>query len=158
VAHTPGSFIAYDATAYLWGPTYARTSKDGDADLAGLTPVEELGDRLNSGGEDAAAYQAAQTALFQGLRATGNPWLISNFISVGAPMYFADRLMPGKRALGFAQRKVRHELPTCPPLTEVEDVSTADRLRLKIGPRIPHAATVPTIASWRPPSGRGGDG
>jgi hypothetical protein len=118
VAHSLGAYIAYDAMAHLWGLLYAKTSKRGASDLKGLDELEEVAIRLGVRASDAKTYQGAQGALFNGLRATGNPWLISDFVSVGTPMYFADRLMPGKGALGFEQRKARHELPSCPPLVE----------------------------------------
>lgn len=125
VAHSLGAYIAYDALAHLWGLTYSQTSKRGARELAGLAELERVAGEVEATGSDAHKrdYQAAQGLLFEGLRATGNPWLITDFVSVGTPMYFADRLMPGKGKLGFAERKARRELPTCPPL---EDEDRAD--------------------------------
>ncbi|MGG5259575.1 hypothetical protein [Phycicoccus avicenniae] len=120
VAHSLGAYIAYDAIAYLWGLTNAETASAGATDLAGLDDLEQMAHAVERGESDATNYQDAQALLFEGLRATGNPWLITDFVSVGTPMYFADRLLPGKGALGFERRKERHELPTCPPLIEEE--------------------------------------
>jgi hypothetical protein len=54
----------------------------------------------------------------KGIRAQGNPWLITDFVSVGTPMYFADQLLHGKRGRSFGARIERRELPTCPPYNE----------------------------------------
>lgn len=54
----------------------------------------------------------------EGIRAQGNPWLITDFVSVGTPMYFADQLLHGKRERSFGARIERRELPTCPPHNE----------------------------------------
>lgn len=130
VAHSLGAYIGYDAIAYLWGLTSAKTSAHGDVDLAGLSEVEDEAAQLERGFGDAERYQLAQGRLFEGLRSTGNPWLITDFVTVGTPMYFADRLIRGKGALAFERRKERHELPMCPPLVEEQgDGRRKDRTR-----------------------------
>lgn len=129
VAHSLGAYIAYDAISYLWGLTSSRTARGGASELAGLTAVEDLAAQVDAGSVDAATYQEAQAVLFEGLRATGNPWLITDLVSVGTPMSFAKQLMPGKGALGFEQRKHRHELPTCPPLVEATGMTRSRRSR-----------------------------
>jgi hypothetical protein len=153
VAHSLGAFIAYDAIAYLWGLSNARTSKDGPLDLSGLSGVEEAAARLESGVGSAVEYQEAQAILFEGLRATGNSWRISDLVTVGTPMYFADRLIPGRGALAFERRKERHELPTCPPLlTEGDDDSRSDRTRYswrkKDDHQVLHESVPFTVVRW----------
>lgn len=103
------------------------------------------------------AYQSAQYELWKGLRAQGNPWRVTDFITVGTPMYFADILLTRPslcatvRALlskGFTAGTARHlfdsmvrrgQLVTCPPRSEtwtVESTSTADpRYGWDNGPR-----------------------
>ncbi|WP_141746888.1 hypothetical protein [Streptomyces agglomeratus] len=65
-------------------------------------------------------FQRAQYKLWSGLRARGNPWLITDFISAGTPMYFADVLYTRRRKT-FDDRVRRRELPTCPPQNEEQD-------------------------------------
>lgn len=117
VAHSLGGYIAYDAIAHLWGLTSSTTTKGAPPTLVGRAELEQAAHALADGGS-AAAYQDAQGVLFDGLRASGNPWLITDLVTVGTPMCFADMLLPGKGRLGFAERKKRYELPTCPPLEE----------------------------------------
>lgn len=123
VAHSLGAYIAYDAIAYLWGHMNADTGRaEGEHELAGLLELELAASGLPEVPPAAdglvAAYQEAQRELWLGIRKQGNPWLISDFVSVGTPMYFADQLMHGKGGRSFEARIDRRELPTCPPHNE----------------------------------------
>jgi hypothetical protein len=66
---------------------------------------------------DVAEFRRAQYRLWGGLRDQGNPWLITDFISVGTPMYFAH-LLYTRDVKSFDERVKRRELPTCPPQNE----------------------------------------
>lgn len=131
VAHSLGGYLAYDAIAYLWGLTNAATVHDGVTrpDLDGLRELEEAASALPQAagavGDDAGvtAYQQAQRRLWKGNRAQGNPWLITDLVTCGTPMYFADQLMRGKGGRSFAARIERRELPTCPPHNEENDAN-----------------------------------
>lgn len=129
VAHSLGAYIAYDGISYLWpqmsklhmGPIDDTTNdppplagleqlQDAAADvqnhpIEGLTPDQQA---------DLDNFRTKQFALWKGLRHQGNPWLITDFISVGTPMYFADILFTKNRA-GFDQLLKTGELPLCPP-------------------------------------------
>ena len=127
VAHSLGAYIAYDAIAYLWGLTNATTDKDPvSKELNTLAELERAASALPAKappeGEVAPAavdrFRAAQRDLWEEIRSQGNPWLITDFISVGTPMYFADQLMGGKDGRTFESRIERRELPTCPPQNE----------------------------------------
>jgi hypothetical protein len=128
VAHSLGTYLAYDAVAYLWGLTNAQTAHDGkDVPIpSGLKELEQAASALPAL-EDWQSlavhnhvdeYQAAPRQLWKGIRAQGNPWLITDFVSVGTPMYFADQLLHGKRGRSFGARIERRERPTCPPHNE----------------------------------------
>ena len=130
VAHSLGGYIAYDGITYLWAhmnKLHRGTPARGDANVpAGLDELEgaasDLPDDVRDGGvlggdEFVENYQAAQRALWLGLRAQGNPWLITDFITLGTPMYFADRLFT-KNLDAFKAKVARWELPTCPPQDE----------------------------------------
>jgi hypothetical protein len=76
-------------------------------------------------------FQDRQFALWQDLRAQGNPWRITDFVAVGAPMALADLLAtrPGTSS-GFRQSDVKRRrelfdelvrrgtLVRCPPRSE----------------------------------------
>lgn len=120
VAHSLGAYIAYDGIAYLWAhknKVHGGTLAEGAPD--GLAAVERLASDLPATPTDAQvdAFQAAQRALWLGLRAQGNPWLVTDFVSVGTPMYFADELYARSPA-EFKDRVKRWEFPTCPPQSE----------------------------------------
>ncbi|HEU0130296.1 MAG TPA: hypothetical protein VFQ85_04805 [Mycobacteriales bacterium] len=65
----------------------------------------------------------AQRALWMNLRereSDGMRWLVSDFVSVGTPMYCADVLYTKTRAEWDA-RVARRELPTCPPEADLAE-------------------------------------
>lgn len=142
VAHSLGGYIAYDGLTSLWAEYHTAHSgpiQDDDEpapELAGRKEVQKAGRALR----DAAAkynwavkqpkvldplptdvrallddYRSAQFAFWKGLRAQGSPWLITDFITLGTPMYFADLLYTRKRSQ-FLDLVHRAELPVCPPI------------------------------------------
>jgi hypothetical protein len=136
MAHSLGSYIAYDAISYLWagtaklheGPTLPRDEAGGCAGGVkpdGLAELEAAASSLD--GSDAAVdrFQTAQRRLWAGIRAQGNPWLITDFISFGSPMYFAHKLYTRDRAQ-FDGRVERDELTTCPPTNERRDCNNVN--------------------------------
>ncbi len=122
VAHSLGAYIAYDGIHALWGEMNKlhkgpATAVPGDGEVpAGLKELEEAASALGGSPDDAAVkkYQEAQKTLWLGLRAQGNPWLITDFISVGTPMYLADQLYTKNRK-AFDGLVNRTELTTAPP-------------------------------------------
>jgi hypothetical protein len=134
VAHSLGAYIAYDAIAYLWGTMNAKTDKAPESkDLTRLWALEfaasELPDAVTPNPGLVEAYQEAQRDLWVEIRSQGNPWLITDFVSVGTPMYFADQLMEGKDGRSFESRIERRELPTCPPQNEESDFNNINQTR-----------------------------
>jgi hypothetical protein len=131
VAHSLGAYIAYDAITYLW-------SQCGDllgaepavaANSAALAAVERLASDLPAkpSAVQVTAYQDAQRALWSELREHGSPWLISDFVSVGTPMYCADVLYTKSRA-EWDEHVGRRELATCPPQADLGEHKGATRL------------------------------
>ncbi|MDQ1711620.1 MAG: hypothetical protein QOE45_1070 [Frankiaceae bacterium] len=124
VAHSLGAYIAYDGIAYLWAHAHDLLPNTHVADgaPAGLAEVERLASDLPAEPSPAqvAAYRDAQRALWRGLRAQGSPWLVTDFVSVGTPMYFADDLYTRNRA-DFDEHVLRREIPTCPPQSDLGD-------------------------------------
>jgi hypothetical protein len=129
VAHSLGTYIAYDAIGFLWaqmnklhaGPMESGTvgsdpTKGTQPD--GLRDLEVAASALvDPPGGSMATFRAAQKKLWLGLRAQHNPWLITDFVSVGSPMYFAHRLWT-RNSKQFADRVEKRELPLCPPLAD----------------------------------------
>jgi pimeloyl-ACP methyl ester carboxylesterase len=141
VAHSLGAYIAYDAVMSLWADTHtlhAAPPSDPHTPLpvrlAALGAVEDAADRLTAnGGTESGVdeFQDLQFALWQDLRWQGNPWRITDFITVGTPMALADILVtrPGmfsgfKKSDRTDRREVldqlvrRGALVRCPPRSE----------------------------------------
>ncbi|GAA1141198.1 hypothetical protein [Ornithinicoccus hortensis] len=133
VAHSLGSYLAYDAISYLWAQGNAKNAgARAPEQFRGLADLEEAASALPDQGyrpgvlpvlEDGAleAFRDAQRAAWIGLREQGNPWRITDLITAGSPMYFADRLIRAKGKLAFRERVLRGEQPTCPPQNELEE-------------------------------------
>jgi hypothetical protein len=126
VAHSLGAYIAYDAISYLWGEMNHQRRRGDKPPLDGLPEAELAASRLPAassqpGGKpppaELAAYRRAQRRLWLGLGGQGNRWRVSDLVTVGTPMYFADRLYTRDRA-AFDKRVRSGELPTCPPITD----------------------------------------
>ncbi|MDQ4142144.1 MAG: hypothetical protein M3198_00105 [Actinomycetota bacterium] len=132
VAHSLGAFIAYDGISYLFSHIDQLLSGDqhGTGVPDGLKELEEVSSKLpDASYDDKAArvkesivdeYRAAQRRLWLGIRAHGNPFRITDFVTLGTPMYFTDRLFT-KNVNEFKVRIDRGELPTCPPQNDSED-------------------------------------
>lgn len=125
VAHSLGAYIGYDAIAFLWTRMNKLHDGGGKADGRGLDPkglqaLEEAASDVAATPDDAAVrdrFRDAQQALWEGLRLHGNPWLITDFVTVGTPMAFADTLYTRSRSRFEARVNLR-ELPVCPPLSD----------------------------------------
>lgn len=120
VAHSLGAYIAYDGITALWAQLNKRHSGPGQPEIPhGLRDLEEAASAVSKEPSEVNIdrFQAAQGELWKGMRAQGSPWLITDFISVGTPMYFADRLYT-KNETDFRDRVRKRELATCPPQSE----------------------------------------
>jgi hypothetical protein len=147
VAQGVGAFISYDALISLWAEIHQLHAALPDSQtpirLAALSAVEEAADRLIADAGAVGAleeFQDSQFALWQDLRWQGNPWRITDFITVGTPMALADILLtrPGLLS-GFKKSDrthrraqfdglVRHgALVRCPPRPETLPVESTEQ-------------------------------
>jgi hypothetical protein len=98
VAHGVGTYISYDALTSFWAETHKLHAGPPPAPvkLGALDSLEEAADRLIADPDADGAldnFQDLQFALWQDLRRQGNPWRITDFVTVGAPMALADLLI-----------------------------------------------------------------
>jgi hypothetical protein len=147
VAHSLGAYIAYDAMTSLWAETHelhAGPPTDAQASpLKSLDRLEAAADRLiaEPDADDALnGFQALQFDLWQDLRRQGNPWLITDFVTVGTPMALAD-LLATRPALFSGLKKSdrtrrselmdalvrRGALVRCPPRSETLPVESDEQ-------------------------------
>jgi hypothetical protein len=135
VAHGVGTYISYDALTTFWAETHKlHAGPPAPVKVVALDTLEEAADRLIADGDAGGAlddFQDLQFALWQDLRRQGNPWRITDFVSVGAPMALADLLVtrPGvfsgfTKSDGVLRRELfeglvrRGALVLCPPRSE----------------------------------------
>jgi hypothetical protein len=159
VAHSLGTYIAYDAITFLWGQMNElhqgpmdrdAVGPDGGIEPEGLEQIERAAAGVGPNGEGGEAYRTAQRLIWRGLRAQGNPWLITDFISFGSPMYFANRLMT-LNPTQFETRIERRDFPTCPPQPDEGNPGTADRRRLSYnngGRRVLYHGATFAVVRW----------
>ena len=137
VAHGLGAYIAYDALLSLWAETHElhATPPTGLAHLAAL----EDGARELKPDRDVDEFQTLQHALWQDLRMQGNPWRITDFVTIGTPMALADLFVarpsvvsglstsdPQNRAALFDRLVRRGVVMRCPPRSEAQPVDGPD--------------------------------
>ena len=134
VGHSLGAFIAYDGITYLWGEMNGARHARRFAGLEGLVEAEQraavLPDRPQrpSGQpppQELRAYQDAQRRLWRSLRGLRHPWRVTDLVTVGTSMYFADRLYLRNRR-EFDRRVARGELPVSPPISDPDPRTTPD--------------------------------
>ncbi|GAA1061804.1 hypothetical protein [Agromyces bracchium] len=128
-AHSLGSYIGYDAISYLWTVRNERFTLD-PADVADLESAAadlhrgwagrtrfDFARRWERLARVRDAYRDAQRRVWRTQREAGHPWLITDFVTFGSPMNFADRIFTRSWA-EFDDRIARRELVTCPPVSE----------------------------------------
>lgn len=129
VGHSLGSVIAYDAITHLWqemneelpglaDPKVRAEVRLRMAEGHGVQPLvrDELSARGQALTETAGLdeFRAAQADAWREQRYFGNPWRITDLITLGCPLTHAMLLMADSKD-DFAARKRERELPTCPP-------------------------------------------
>ena len=147
VAHGVGTYISYDALTAFWAETHKLHAGllPAPVNPGALDSLEEAADRLIAGGDAVGAlddFQDLQCALWQDLRRHGNPWRITDFVTVGAPMALADVLVARqgmfsgfKKSDGVRRRELfeglvrRGVLVRCPPRSESLPVDSNEHRR-----------------------------
>ncbi|WP_281556361.1 hypothetical protein [Thalassomonas sp. RHCl1] len=127
VGHSLGSIIAYDIINHLWARhnkfKYTKGSKTHTSPLSQksqelIEALEGLSKDCGTDEFDKESYREKQFALFNSLKESGkNNWLISDFITLGSPLTYADILLFDSNK-EFIKRKLDREYPTSPPIPE----------------------------------------
>jgi hypothetical protein len=121
--HSLGSVIGLDIIKHLWSEhnrSYANPYEwPRDCRQAALKSVEELGQALGQSPSqgDVRRFQKAQRRLWIEQRSLGNPWLITDFITMGSPLTHA-RLLLAKDLDHLLEQQRDREMLTCPPAAE----------------------------------------
>ncbi len=116
VGHSLGSVIAYDILTHLWtdyNKAHARPETFSQNQLKRIhQAIEALGE--NPTPAQVSAFQDYQHKLWLELRGVGNPWLVTDLITLGSPLTSAALLLAHSETELREQQK-ELALPTCPP-------------------------------------------
>ena len=130
VAHSLGTVIAYDLIALLWAERgKALLTQETEPQFGKLCAVEETAHALEAAGDDYESklqgFRNAQRSFRRGLRSGGDDgtqktrtadeqWLISDFVTLGAPLTHAQFLLARDES-DFKKKIARWLFPTSPP-------------------------------------------
>ncbi len=116
VGHSLGAVIGYDIIRNLWvdlrKPTVLYPQKQPE-----LKAFKGESDKMEEGAANPAkieVFQQSQHRLWQEFRRLGIPWLVTDFVTLGAPLAHAQLLMADNPD-GFVLKKGQYEYPCCPP-------------------------------------------
>lgn len=152
VAHSLGTIVAYDILAQL----YTRYNTEGGV---GPQPQRDaleqmIRDGMAAGYLDMDAYQAQQARALAEAQAQDAPWIVSDFVTMGAPLTHAEFLMAESRDDLRARQRDRL-LPTCPPTLEYDGTTkmrhftySNERKRKPDDCRTPHHAALFAYTRW----------
>lgn len=160
-AHSLGSVVAYDILSHAFARVNQRRTLNRDAPEPARLKLEEMvRDALEDGELDLDQFQAAQWSAREELVASGNPWIVSDFVTLGCPLVHADFLIARNRK-ALSETKRQRILPTCPPILEhdqgtdethftyrpPEVAHLGDRTKIA-APRVPHHAALFAYTRW----------
>lgn len=122
VGHSLGSVIGYDLIKHLWPEIYRDYRRPHPHEQSELAALEKLGASLREEADEAdvRAYQAAQVRLWWELQELGHPWRVTDFVTLGSPLAHAALLLADDEP-DLRQRQEQRELPTCPPIPELDE-------------------------------------
>ena len=127
VGHSLGSVIADDINKHFWQQYYADYRDAHPNQQEALDEAERVGEELREDKEP-DDFQEKQVRLWQELGGLGNPWLVTDLITMGSPLTHAAILL-AKDEAELRGRQRQRELPTCPPIPEIEIRQGKERAR-----------------------------
>lgn len=109
VGHSLGSVIGYDVLKFYWAEVHQSIPASSQQSALWLEQIEPSQVKTFNRTD----YRDKQDKLFHFLCA-GRAWRVSDFITLGSPLTYADFLLAEGRD-DFNLRAVQRELPKCPP-------------------------------------------
>jgi hypothetical protein len=168
VAHSLGTIAAYDILSQAFArvntivntavapfpQTARRAIEEMIQDAAAKPPSGEAAEQW------IARLQQAQADARKELNQTGNPWIVSDFVTVGSPLTHAEFLLVRDRA-GLTEAKSQRIMPTCPPTLEFDGLTDRHHFTYRSlevrglgtnedpgSPRVPHHAALFAYTRW----------
>lgn len=121
VGHSLGSVVAYDLITNLWHDYMYEYHPE---EFPVVQPIlDEITEMINQCHQNETElplelYRELQRKLFKEIKNLKNPWLISDFISIGSPLCHGDYILT-KNFEEFDKKTKYREYPLCPPKIEV---------------------------------------
>lgn len=125
VGHSLGSVIAMDVIKICWLNMHKRHLNPAAAQAKPELPSLERA--LGSDGLSFEKFRELQHNAWRRQRINTQPWLVTDFITLGSPLTYADFLMADSRS-DFDQAKHDRRVPTAPPAAETEKGSGNTRV------------------------------
>ena len=153
VGHSLGTVIGYDILNHAWAEFNQGEPKQGSpAAFDALNTLEAMAAKVGAGVKESVDnIQVAQRRYFEELKANGNRWRVTDFITLGSPLAHAEILL-AQESEGLKQRFKDREFPKCPPVLEdsVHDKQKLSRFSFDSGSggRVPHHAAVFGPTRW----------
>ncbi len=157
VGHSLGAIIAYDVLTQLFVRHNARFAPQEQPRREALEAMI----RVASGAPDQTAppppldldaYQELQSAALAEAQEQGFSWIVTDFVTLGAPLTHAEFLMAESRA-DLRARQTARILPTCPPALEYDGKTKMSHISYAPDPgsvrlRRPHHAALFAYTRW----------
>lgn len=121
VGHSLGSVVAYDLITNLWHDyMYEYHPEEFPVVQPVLNEITEMINQCHQNETELPLelYNELQRKLFKEIKRFKNPWLISDFISIGSPLCHGDFILT-KNFEEFDKKTNYREYPLCPPKIEV---------------------------------------
>jgi len=124
VGHSLGSIVGYDLLKYIFARAY-RLGFGGYPEQSARAALEQQCREAMAAGdlseEDAEEwtdnFRLGQRKAFAEMRAQGSPWIVSDFVTVGAALTHAEFLL-AEDDDDLERQQAERILPTCPPVLE----------------------------------------
>jgi len=117
VGHSLGSVIGYDVLTHLWALRENRPDPRPGGNKPKVDALDRLVELARAEPFAADDYREAQGTYLKELQDNGSPWLVSDFITLGSPLAYADLLLAKSRD-DLEGKQAARELPACPPALE----------------------------------------
>ena len=150
VGHSLGSVIGYDILYHAW--TETNEVRDDDAtETEKLEALEATARSMADGNNaDSDAFQKQQRDYHDELRNNGNPWKVTDFVTLGSPLAHAAILLAHDED-DLREKFRSRELASCPPELETSLHKPPKRLfsyPANADQRIPHHAALYGPTRW----------
>lgn len=134
--HSLGSVVGYDILQHYWYRQHEQFDQTAKLDHDRLKEFETLLRKLQDGTleftdeEALSRIRAHQEALWGERRLMSDTWRVTDFITLGSPLAYADVLM-AESEIQFIKRRDQEEFPMNPPKLDAKHKNLTEDLRFE---------------------------